>query len=300
LDGLLSEYINKLNRLKGLTTDDFERRTLDADIDTYSEIIRGMKGVSLQFESQLDPNVNKDLMSTLRSFVIKSLRYNKNPSQLYEKISDIYNQEVFNKGINGDEGLVIILSKLYWEALKTLGEPDPLTGKTYYTSREEKENAMKIKDIIGKLLGKALYKYWSARGENISEDEIMNDLKGQASGFYGQWEALKSKIESLTPYAEVKDTMNKLVMELEKNYLQFIQGSILAAYAKHSVPEHIINVLEDLVSKDFLKNTFKEMYNESKNYINHYINQLQSAGQQQGGQQGNQPHQNNQQGHQTP
>jgi len=88
---------------------------------------------------------------------------------------------------------------------------------------------MKIKDIIGKLLGKALYKYWSARGENISEDEIMNEkeLAEQAKGFYGQWEGLKSKIESLTPYAEVKDTMNKLAMELDKNYIQFIQGSIL-------------------------------------------------------------------------
>ena len=316
LDGLLQRYINGVNNPNNSITDDFVKDSHYGSIETYSEIMGGMKKFAYGFEEQVDPNVNTDLMSTLKSFVRKALRYNKNPSQLYEKISDIYNQEVFNKGINGDEGLVMILSKLYWEALKTLGEPDPLTGKTYYTSREEKENAMKIKDIIGKLLGKALYKYWSARGENISEDEIMNEkeLAEQAKGFYGQWEGLKSKIESLTPYAEVKDTMNKLAMELDKNYIQFIQGSILAAYAKRSVPEHIINVLKRLVDQDFLKNTFKEIYNESKNYINDYINQLQSAGKQQGQQpsqppasqqpapqqqQANQPQQNNQQGQQT-
>jgi len=316
LDGLLQRYINGVNNPNNSITDDFVKDSHYGSIETYSEIMGGMKKFAYGFEEQVDPNVNTDLMSTLKSFVRKALRYNKNPSQLYEKISDIYNQEVFNKGINGDEGLVMILSKLYWEALKTLGEPDPLTGKTYYTSREEKENAMKIKDIIGKLLGKALYKYWSARGENISEDEIMNEkeLAEQAKGFYGQWEGLKSKIESLTPYDEVKDTMNKLAMELDKNYIQFIQGSILAAYAKRSVPEHIINVLKRLVDQDFLKNTFKEIYNESKNYINDYINQLQSAGKQQGQQpsqppasqqpapqqqQANQPQQNNQQGQQT-
>jgi len=291
LDGLLQRYIKGVNDPNNSITDDFVKDSHYGSIETYSEIMGGMKKFAYGFEEQVDPNVNTDLMSTLKSFVRKSLRYNKNPSQLYEKISDIYNQEVFNKGINGDEGLVMILSKIYWEALKTLGEPDPLTGKTYYTSREEKENAEKIKDIIGKLLGKALYKYWSARGENISEDEIMNDLKEQARGFYGQWEGLKSKIESLTPYAEVEDTMNKLAMELDKNYIQFIQGSILAAYAKRSVPEHIINVLKRLVDQDFLKNVYNEMYNESKNYINDYINQLQSAGKQQGGQQGNQPQQ---------
>jgi hypothetical protein len=291
LDGLLQRYIKGVNDSEKSITDDFVKDSHYGSIETYSEIMGGMKKFAYEFEEQVDPNVNGDLMSTLRSFVRKALRYNKNPSQLYEKISDIYNQEVFNKGIKGDEGLVIILSKLYWEALKTLGEPDPMTGKTYYTSREEKENAMKIKDIIGKLLGKALYKYWSARHEDISEDEIMHDLKNQASPFYEMWEAVKSKIESLTPYAEVRDTMNELVMELEKNYIQFIQGSILAAYAKRSAPEHIINVLERLVDEDFLKNVFNEMYNESKNYINDYINQLQSAGKQQGGQQGNQPQQ---------
>jgi len=72
LDGLLSEYINKLNRQKGLTTDDFERRTLDADIDTYSEIIEGMEEFSYQFRRQLDPKVNKRLRSSLKSFVRKS------------------------------------------------------------------------------------------------------------------------------------------------------------------------------------------------------------------------------------
>jgi len=295
LDGLLSEYINKLNRQKGLTTDDFERRTLDADIDTYSEIIEGMEEFSYQFRRQLDPKVNKRLRSSLKSFVRKSLRNKENPSQLYRQILDVYNQEVFSKG---DEALVIILSKIYWEALKTLGQPDPLTGQKYYASRQDKENAMKIKEIVGELLGKALYNYWKSRGKDIDIDEIMDEeeLADQASSFYAQWEGVKGKIKKLTPYVEVRNAVNKLVAKLEGNYISYIQGLILAAYAKRSVPEHIINVLEDLISKDFFKNVFSEMYNE----IGNYINQLQSAGQQQGGQQANQPQQNNQQGHQTP
>jgi len=317
LDGLLSEYINKLNRQKGLTTDDFERRTLDADIDTYSEIIGGMEEFSYQFRRQLDPKVNKRLRSSLKSFVRKSLRNKENPSQLYRQILDVYNQEIFSKV---DEALVIILSKIYWEALKTLGQPDPLTGQKYYASRQDKENAMKIKEIVGELLGKALYNYWKSRGKDIDIDEIMDEeeLADQASSFYAQWEGVKGKIKKLTPYVEVRNAVNKLVAKLEGNYISYIQGLILAAYAKRSAPEHIINVLEDLISKDFFKNVFSEMYNE----IGSYINQLQSAGQQQGGQQGNQPQQppqppagqqpapqqqqanqpqqNNQQGHQTP
>jgi len=193
---------------------------------------------------------------------------------------------------------VIILSKIYWEALKTLGQPDPLTGQKYYASRQDKENAMKIKEIVGELLGKALYNYWKSRGKDIDIDEIMDEeeLADQASSFYAQWEGVKGKIKKLTPYVEVRNAVNKLVAKLEGNYISYIQGLILAAYAKRSVPEHIINVLEDLISKDFFKNVFSEMYNE----IGNYINQLQSAGQQQGGQQANQPQQNNQQGHQTP
>jgi len=273
LDELLSEYVPENSGLKKHTNNDFAIGSLDADIETYSEIIGGMKDFSYQFRGQLDPNVNRDLKRTLRSFVRKALRYNKSPSQLYEKISDIYDQEVFNKG---DEGLVMILSKIYWEALKTLGEPDPIRGQKYYASREAKENAEKIKYIVGELLKKALYKYWSAMREDIDENEIMDDLKEQARPFYGQWEAVKGKIEKLTPYAEVRNSIDKLVMELESNYLQFIQGSILAAYKRRSAPEHIVNVLKYLVGKDFLKNVFKEMYNESRNYIN----QLQPAGQQ--------------------
>ena len=273
LDELLKRYINGVNDKNNSIKDDFVKDSLDADTETYSEIIGGMKDFSYQFRGQLDPNVNRDLKRTLRSFVRKALRYNKSPSQLYEKISDIYDQEVFNKG---DEGLVMILSKIYWEALKTLGEPDPIRGQKYYASREAKENAEKIKYIVGELLKKALYKYWSAMREDIDENEIMDDLKEQARPFYGQWEAVKGKIEKLTPYAEVRNSIDKLVMELESNYLQFIQGSILAAYKRRSAPEHIVNVLKYLVGKDFLKNVFKEMYNESRNYIN----QLQPAGQQ--------------------
>jgi hypothetical protein len=287
LDELLKTYIDEINKSKNnKNNSNFVIRFLDADTETYSEIIGGMKDFSYQFRGQLDPQVNKRLRYSLKNFVKKSLRHNKNPSQLYGQILDVYNQEVFNKG---DETLVILLSKIYWEALKTLGEPDPLTGKTYYASREEKENAMKIKEIVGELLGKALYNYWSARGEDIDIDEIMDDeeLAEQSRSFYGTWEGVKLKVEKLTSYKDVKDAIRKLVPKLENNYLSYIQGLILAAYNRRSAPEDIKNVLEDLISKDFFKNAFSEMYNE----IVSYINQLQSAGKQQGGQQGNQPQQ---------
>ena len=259
LDGLLKTYIDEINKSKNnKNNSNFAIRFLDADTETYSEIIGGMKDFSYQFRGQLDPQVNKRLRYSLKNFVKKSLRHKEDPSQLYGQILDVYNQEVFNRGIKGDEALVIILSKIYWEALKTLGEPDPLTGKTYYASREEKENAMKIKEIVGELLGKALYEYWSARGKDIDIDEIMDDeeLAEQASGFYEKWEGVKAKVETLTPYRDVKYAIRKLVPKLEGNYISYIQGLILAAYNKRSAPEHIKNVLEDLISKDFFKNAF--------------------------------------------
>ncbi len=302
LDDLLTnKYIKEIEEAKKHVTSDFVIRTLDADIETYSEIIRGMKEVSQQFEGQLDPKVNKDLGDILENFISKTLKDNENPSQLYRKILDAYNQEVFSKGY---EALVILLSKIYWEALKTLGMRDPLNGQYYRNvSREARENAAKIIPIVKKLLVEALYEYWSLRGKKVTKGEIMANLEEHARPFYAAWEAVKGKIENeierLTPNrAELKDAVMKLVTELDKSYTSFIQGLIVAAYAKRSAPKHIINVLEDLISKDFFKNVFSEMYNEIGSYINQlqpqiaqYLQLNQPAGQQQGGQQGNQPQQ---------
>jgi hypothetical protein len=309
LDGLLNEYINKINRLKGLTTDDFVRRTLDADIETYSEIIRGMKRVSQQFEGQLDPKVNKDLGDILVNFISKALKDNENPSQLYRIILDAYNQEVFSKGY---EALVILLSKIYWEALITLGVPDPINRQKYFASREAKETAAMIIPIVKELLGEALYEYWSSKGKKITKEEIMANLEEHARPFYAAWEAVKGKIvneiERLTPNREeLRDAVMKLVDELGKyyisfkqagqgrNYISFIPELIVAAYKAGQAPKHIINVLEDLIRKEFFKNVYSEMYNEIGNYINQlqpqvaqYLQQNQPAGQQQG-QQANQP-----------
>jgi hypothetical protein len=273
LEKLLSEYINENSNLKKYTNNALMIGSLEGDIETYSEIIGGMQEFSYRFEGQLNPKVNKRLRRVLGNFVRKALRDNENPSQLYEKILDVYNQEVFSKG---DEALVILLSKIYWEALKTLGNPDPITGQKYYASRQDKENALKIIDVVEELLGKALHKYWLARGKDIDIDEIMDNLKEQARPFYAMWEAVKSKIESLTPYDSVKYAFNKLVIGLENNYILFIQGLIVSAYDKRSAPEHIRNVLEYLISKDFFKNVFNEMYNE----IGNYIKQLQPTNQQ--------------------
>jgi hypothetical protein len=293
LDGLLKTYIDEINKSKNnKNNSNFVIRFLDADRETYSKIIGGMKKYSDQFEDQLNPEYDNKLRYRLKNFVRKSLRNKENPSQLYGQILDVYNQEVFNKG---DEALVIILSKIYWEALKTLGQPDPLNGQKYYATRQDKENAARIISVIEELLGEALYKYWSSRGKDIDIDEIMDDLAEQARPFYAQWEGVKGKIEKLTPYLEVRNAVNKLVAKLEEKYISFIQGLIVSAYNARPAPEHIKNVLEDLISKDFFKNAFSEMYNEIGNYINQlqpqvaqYLQQNQPAGQQQG-QQANQP-----------
>ena len=273
LDQVLNEYKNEINRLKGLTTNRFIQDSLDGYIETYSEIMGAMKDVSQKFGGQLDPKVNKDLGYVLENFISKALKDNTNPSQLYGRISDAYNQEIFSKG---DEALVILLSKIYWENLKILGNPDPITGQKYYgVSRGDKENAAKIINIVGELLGEALYRHWSSMGKKVTKGEIMANLAKHASSFYKAWEGVKGKIESdieyLTPDDEVQNAVTKLVMELEKNYLSFIQGSILAAYNKRSAPEHIIPVLRYLSGKDFFKNLFGETHNE----IGSYINQLQ-------------------------
>jgi len=269
LDQVLSEYKNEISRLKGLATNDLVRGSLDADIETYSEIMGGIKGSSNGFEKQLNPEVNKDLRYNLENFLSKALKGNKNPSQLYGKILDAYNQEIFSRK---DAVNVILLSKIYMDAVNILNNINPITKQKNYASREERENAAKTIFIVKELLGEALYKYWSSMGEKIDKAEIMTKLTKYASPFYGIWEGVKGKIENeigvLTLNDELKDAVNDLVMELDKNYLSFIQKSILAAYDKRSAPEHIINVLKSLSGKDLFKNVFSEMYNEIGNYIN--------------------------------
>ena len=296
LDGLLNEYVSEINKLKGLTTNDLVKESLDGDIKTYSEIIGAMKGVSQQFGGQLDPKVNNDLGYVLENFVSKALKDNDNPSQLYRIISDKYHQEIFND----PDSLIILLSKIYWEALKILGNPDPITGQKYYNvSREARENAAKIKGIVEELLGEALYRHWLSMGKKITKGEVMANLAQYARPYYGAWEGVKGKIEKeverLTPNVEVQNAVEMLLMELENSYLSFIQGLIVGAYNKRPAPEHIISVLRYLSGKDFFKNVFNEMYNEIGNYINQlqpqiaqYLQPNQPVGQQQG-QQINQP-----------
>lgn len=296
LDRVLNEYKNEINRLKGLTTNRFIQDSLDGNIETYSEIMGAMKEVSQQFGGQLDPKVNKDLGYVLENFVSKALKDNDNPSQLYRIISDKYHQEIFND----PDSLIILLSKIYWEALKILGNPDPITGQKYYNvDRRAREDAAKIKGIVEELLGEALYRHWLSMGKKITKGEVMANLAQYARPYYGVWEGVKGKIEKeverLTSNVEVQNAVTRLVMEVENSYLSFIQGSILAAYNKRSAPEHIIPVLRYLSGKDFFKNVFNEMYNEIGNYINQlqpqiaqYLQLNQPVGQQQG-QQINQP-----------
>ncbi len=306
LDQLLNEYTNEINRLRGLTQHDLARGSLDGDIKTYFEIGKAMREFSQQFGGRLDSQVNEDLRYTLENFISKALKDNENPSQLYEIILDKYNQEIFNKEdkfqkiSKGERALLILLSKIYWEALKILGNPDPLRRQYYRNvSREARENAAKIKSIVEELLGEALYRHWLSIGKKVTKGEIMANLASHTSSLYGEWEGVKDNILSsiglLTPNKEVQDAVMRLVTELENSYLSFIQGLIVAAYNKRPAPEHIIPVLKYLSSKDFFKNVFNEIYNEIGNYINQlqpqisqYLQINQPAGQQQG-QQVNQP-----------
>jgi hypothetical protein len=342
LDDLLKEDVNGdkegFEYLKGYAQSNFQKRSLDADKKIYSEIIGAMKEYLLEkSRGLLDTKDNGDLWTTLGNFISKALKGNKDPSQLYGKILDVFYEEVFNRKEGKDLVNLIILSKIYMNALYITRNINPIT-KQYdrSISREDKEKAAKTIAIVKELLAEAIYRYWSSRGEKITWEEIIFDLEHNAkdaSSFYAIWEGARDKIINeirvLTRNDELKEAFTYLVLKLEDSYLSFIKGLMARAYNARPVPEYIINVLEELNSKDFLKNAFSEMYNEIGNYINQLQPQIaqelqlnQPAGQHQGGQQGNQPQQspqppagqqpapqqqqanqpqqNNQQGQQTP
>jgi len=291
LDGLLQRYIGGVKDPKNSITDDFVKDSLYGNIETYSKIINGMKKFSHEYEGKLNPKVNEDLEDVLEYFTSEALSDNEDPSQLYRKILDTYDQEIFNNKENEDKVHLIVLSKIYIENLNILRNIDPRTKQRYYPTREEKEKAAKTIGIVKKLLEEALYEYWSSKGKKISKGKIKRKLTKFASSYYGKWEGVKGKIENdigmSTPNDDLKEAVGELVVELEDKYISFIKGLIESAYNERSVPEHIIRVLKYTNPREFFKNVFSEMYNE----IGSYINQLQPAGQQQGGQQGNQPQQ---------
>ena len=314
LDGLLKENVSEFSGLKQYAKSSFAKKSLDAGTKMYLDIMEAIAIYSQQFRGLSDPKVNKDLRDTLGNFISKALKDNDNPSQLYRKILDVFRQEIFsNRG--RDELIAILLSKIYMDARYISKNINPIT-KEYdrNITREDREEAAKIIAMIIDLLVEAIYRHWTLMGKKITREEIRSDLKKEnpkyISGFYGIWEGVKSKIEneikSLTPDEEVKEAVNDLVINLENIYLSFIKGLMKAAYTTRPVPEYIVNVVEYLSDKDFFKNVFGEMYNEIGNYINQLQPQIaqelqldQPSGQQQG-QQANQPHQNNQQGQQTP
>ena len=305
LDNLLTRDVNGekegFEYLKGYAKSNFQKRSLDADKKIYSEIIGAMKEYLLQKSGGLlDTKDNRNLWSTLGNFISKALKGNKNPSQLYGKILDVYNQEIFSRR---DEVNLILLSKIYTDALYISRNINPIT-KQYDRDigREDKEEAAKTIAIVKELLAEALYKYLTSRGEKITWKEIIFDLEHGAklaSPFYGIWEGARGKIANeigvLTRNDELKEAFNYLVLKLEDSYQSFIKGLMAEAYNARPVPEYIINVLEELNSKDFLKNVFSEVYNGIGNYINQLqpqiaqeLQQNQPAGQQQG-QQPSQP-----------
>lgn len=310
LDELLKGNISEFNDLKQYAKSSFAKKSLDADIKIYLDIIKAMATYTQQFRGLLDPKVNEDLWDTIGDFISKSLKDNDNPSQLYRKILDKFIQEIFSRG--RDEVIAILLSKIYMDASYILRNINPIT-KEYdrSISREAKEEAAATIAKIKDSLVEAIYRHWRLMGKKITREEIRSDLKKEnpkyISGFYGIWEGVKGDIENeiktLTPDEEVKEAVKDLVINLENIYLSFIKGLMKATYDARPVPEYIVNVLEYLSDKDFFKNVFSEMYNEVGSYINQLQPQIaqelqldQPAGQQPAPQQ----QQPNQQGQQTP
>jgi hypothetical protein len=301
-------YVKEFDNLKQYAKSNFVKRSLNGDKKIYSEIIGAMKEYLLEKSGGLlDTKDSRDLWTTLGNFISKALKGNKNPSQLYGKILDVFNEEVFNRKEGKDLVNVILLSKIYMDALYITRNINPITkqyDRDRSISREDKEEAAKTIAIVKELLAEAIYRYWSSRGEKITWEEIIFDLEHNAkhaSSFYAIWEGAKGKIvheiKLLTRDNELREAFNYLVSKLEYSYISFIKGLMARTYNARPVPEYIINVLEELNSKDFLKNAFSEMYNEIGNYINQLQPQIaqelqlnQPAGQHQG-QQSNQPQQ---------
>jgi len=291
LDGLLQRYIGGVKDPKNSITDDFVKDSLYGNIETYSKIINGMKKFSHEYEGKFNPKVNEDLEDVLEYFISEALSDNEDPSRLYRKILDTYDQEIFNNKEKEDRAYLIVLSKIYIDNLSILRNIDPKTKQRYYPTRQEKEDAAKTIDIVKKLLEEALYEYWSSKGKKISKGKIKRKLTKFASSSYGKWEGVKGKIENdigmSTPNDDLKEAVEELVVELENKYISFIKGLIVSAYNERPVPEHIIRVLKYANPKEFFKDVFSEMYNEIGSYINQlqpqiaqYLQQNQPAGQQ--------------------
>ena len=250
----------------------------------YNAIISSLndtlQATARQLEMQLDPRVNKALKYTIEGFNIYSTKDNTNPSQLYSDMINIYKQNIFGNSTNNTFSNILLLSTLYIRALKKLGNPDPITGRKEYSTRQERKNAQNIISIIGEVLPKLASEYYNSIGKNVTEQEIMANLDKFASALYGTYSGVTgligSYILSKTPNISLLESSTRLMSTLNETFLSTMEGSIYTMYSKLQIPEAVALILGKLGQIGLYNNTFDEMYRKIGSYIGQGLKQQQN------------------------
>jgi hypothetical protein len=293
------------NAFAGISTDaSLGQQVYNAIINSISDTLQA---TAKHVDTQLDPRINKSLKYTIEGFNVNSARENINPSQLYSDMANIYRQNIFG---NGSFSNILLLSALYMRALKKLGYPDPITGKREIATRQERESAQNIANIIGGLLANSLYQYYQSIGKNVTESEIMTNLDKYTSVLYGAYSGVINQIGSYiifkTPNISLLESSTRLITTLDGVYMSSIEGLISAMYSRLPIPEAVSPILNALGQKGFYNSIFDEIYRKIGYYISQGLQPInkpnvqqppQQAGQQlapqPGGQQGQQGNQSN-------
>jgi len=246
----------------------------------YNAIISSLNDTLLttakQIEMQLDPRVNRALKYTIEGFNIYSTKDNMNPSQLYSDMINIYKQNIFGNSTNNTFSNILLLSTLYIRALKKLGNPDPITGKKEYSTRQERENAQNIISITAELLPKLWVQYYNSIGKNVTEQEIMANLDKFASALYGAYSGVTGSIESYilskTPNISLLESSTRLISTLNETFISAIEASTYSIYSKLQIPEAVALILGKLGQIGLYNNTFDEIYRKIGSYIGQGLN----------------------------
>ncbi|AMD29948.1 hypothetical protein Nps_02690 [Candidatus Nanopusillus acidilobi] len=284
LDDVVKSAFNQLS-----TDDNLRKDVYNAVISSLSDTLQA---TAKQIEMQLDPKVNKSLKYTIEGFNINSTKDGIDPSQLYKDMGNIYKQNIFG---NSTFSNISLLSTLYIRGLKKLGYPDPITGKREYATRQERENAQNIANIIAELLPESLSQYYNSIGKNVTKSEIMANLDKYASTLYGAYSGVTnligSYIISKTPNISLLESSTRLMSTLNETFLSTMEGSIYSMYSKVQIPEAVALILNKLGQIGLYNNTFNEMYKKIGSYIGQALQQPPQQAAQQPAGQGNQPRQ---------
>ncbi|MFP3132355.1 MAG: hypothetical protein RXQ77_03385 [Candidatus Nanopusillus sp.] len=261
------------NAFNGLSTDpNLGQQVYNAIISSITDAVQV---AAKQIDTQLDPKVNKSLKYTIEGFSINSIKDNIDPSQLYKDMVNMYKQNISqNKTSN-----IHPLSRLLIENYKKLGHPDPITGKREYATRQERETAQNIANIIEELLGQALTQYYNSIGRtDVTSSQIMMNIKEYASVFYGAYmgtiDQIGAHILSLTPDISLLKSATGLMSTLDGMYISSIQGLISTLHSKLPIPEALSLILNASGQKGLYNNIFDEMTGKIRNYIGQQVSQL--------------------------